>query len=210
MSPRASFELDHFEQVPATATTLLLRIAGRGRSKAPRLLVDDGDGERGLDPLPGPEPGRGEVRAAFSLPVQTLRRGASFALELGPGRRVELPAPRDRTDARADVHAELEAVERDLQAARRRSGRLDSHLKAVSVEVDELRAELERERGAGQERDALELALLAARHEVDELRRAQDEMLGRVIVLEAAVRAAERESDELRAQLTRRDGTFQR
>jgi hypothetical protein len=203
LSQPSSFELEHFEQVPATATTLLLRVAGRGRTKAPRLVVVDGAEERALEPLPGPPAPRGEVRAAFSLPAETVRQGATFALDLGGRRRVELPAPRDRTDARREVHAELEAIARNLQTAQRRSARL-------TTEVQALRTRLEEERGAARERDALELALLAARAEADELRRAHEDTVGRVVVLEAAARAAEREAEALRLRLGRRDGTFHR
>jgi hypothetical protein len=169
VSPKPSFQLDHFEQMPATAATLLLRVGGRGRSKAPALLVDDGQDVRRIEPLPGPPVPSGEVRAAFSLPVEAVRQAATFALDLGGGRVVSLPDPQDRVA---------------------RTGR-----------ADEVVAELERERARSAQ---LELALLAARGEIDELRRAGEETSERITVLEAAALAAEREdASTLRAEASR-------
>lgn len=99
-------ELERFEQVEATAGTLLLRLAGRwraetpGRLPAPILLLDEGSRVHRLEPLPGPgdsapaaSPDAPAWRVAFSAPAELLTHpGVAFALELGPELIVDLRA----------------------------------------------------------------------------------------------------------------------
>ncbi|HVS28102.1 MAG TPA: hypothetical protein VHE14_01005, partial [Solirubrobacteraceae bacterium] len=104
MSP-VDFEIERFEQVPATPGRSLVRITGRWRADGPQrlgpaaLLIDDGRRTHRLDPLPGPgssPAGGGAWQAAFSVPTDLMRTRAAFALEAGAGALVDLPRPTER------------------------------------------------------------------------------------------------------------------
>src|SRR3954468_13712751 len=103
----ATFDVERFEHVAATADTALLRLSGRWRAdqrerlSPPMLVVDDGrrthrlaalSGPEDAAPLAGPDaPGRG---AAVSAPVDLIEaRGPAFALYAGRGALVALPRP---------------------------------------------------------------------------------------------------------------------
>jgi hypothetical protein len=95
------FRLTRFEHVPATASTSLVRIAGRwegiGRAPtAPTLVIDDGVRRHRVFPLAGTSesPPDGLWRAAFAVPPAALRApDATYALYAGRGNAVLLPAP---------------------------------------------------------------------------------------------------------------------
>src|SRR3954471_22821788 len=112
----ATFDVERFEHVAATAETALLRLSGRWRSdqrerlSPPMLVVDDGRRTHRLAALPGPEdaaplsrpgapppppaPAPPRWRAAFSAPAGTFEgRHLAFALDAGAGVFVDLPSP---------------------------------------------------------------------------------------------------------------------
>src|SRR3954469_12637773 len=103
----ATFDVERFEHVAATAETALLRLSGRWRAdqrerlSPPMLVVDDGRRTHRLAALPGPEdaaplagPDGPGWRAAFSAPVDLIEgRGTAFALDAGRGALVDLPHP---------------------------------------------------------------------------------------------------------------------
>src|SRR3954468_24597635 len=103
----ATFDVERFEHVAATADTALLRLSGRWRAdqrerlSPPMLVVDDGrrthrlaalPGPEDAAPLPGPDPPRG--RAPFPPPADFLGGShMAFALDAGSGVFVDLPRP---------------------------------------------------------------------------------------------------------------------
>src|SRR6185436_15765217 len=94
----ATFDVERFEHVSATAETALLRLSGRWRSdqrerlSPPMLVVDDGRRTQRLAALAGPDPPR--WRAAFSAPTALVEgRRTVFALDAGGGALVDLPGP---------------------------------------------------------------------------------------------------------------------
>src|SRR3954468_15454814 len=103
----ATFDVERFEHVAATAETALLRLSGRWRAdqrerlSPPMLVVDDGrrthrlgalPRPQGAAPLAGPDPPR--WRAAFSAPADFLEGShMAFALDAGSGVFVDLPRP---------------------------------------------------------------------------------------------------------------------
>src|SRR3954465_13922894 len=103
----ATFDVERFEHVAATAETALLRLSGRWRAdqrerlSPPMLVVDDGRRTHRLAALPGPEdaaplagPDGPGWRAAFSAPVDLIEgRGTAFALDAGRGGLVAPPPP---------------------------------------------------------------------------------------------------------------------
>ncbi len=109
MAP-VSFELERFERLPATETSVLVRIAARFSSRsdeplAPIVLsVHNPEGASRFAPLPDPsgsstEPQAGGSvwRAAFSVPVALSEANeTAYALETGAGLSFELPSPLER------------------------------------------------------------------------------------------------------------------
>src|SRR6185503_8247079 len=103
----ATFDVERFEHVAATAETALLRLSGRWRAdqrerlSPPMLVVDDGRRTHRLAALPGPEdaaplagPDPPRWRAAFSAPVGFIEAShVAFALDAGGGIFVDLPHP---------------------------------------------------------------------------------------------------------------------
>src|SRR3954451_7106022 len=103
----ATFDVERFEHVAATAETALLRLSGRWRAEQrerlspPMLVVDDGRRTHRLAALPGPEdaaplaaPDPPRWRAAFSAPVAFIEAAhVAFALHAGGGVFVDLPRP---------------------------------------------------------------------------------------------------------------------
>src|SRR3954447_11051323 len=103
----ATFDVERFEHVAATAETALLRLSGRWRAdqrerlSPPMLVVDDGRRTHRIAALPGPEdaaplagPAPPRWRAAFSAPVGFLEGSrVAFALDAGGGIFVDLPRP---------------------------------------------------------------------------------------------------------------------
>src|SRR3954449_10883514 len=103
----ATFDVERFEHVAATAETALLRLSGRWRAdqrerlSPPMLVVDDGSRTHRLAALPGPEdaaplagPDGPGWRAAFSAPRGLVESAkTAFALDAGRGAIVDLPRP---------------------------------------------------------------------------------------------------------------------
>src|SRR3954449_6083705 len=103
----ATFDVERFEHVAATADTALLRLSGRWRAEQrerlspPMLVVDDGRRTHRLAALPGPQdaaplaaPHPPRWRAAFSAPVAFVEAAhVAFALDAGGGVFVDLPRP---------------------------------------------------------------------------------------------------------------------
>src|SRR6185295_13258936 len=105
----ATFDVERFERVAATAETVLLRLSGRWRSdqrerlSPPMLVVDDGRRTHRLAALPGPDdaaplagPDPPRWRAAFSAPAGFFAaQHLAFALDAGSEVFVDLPAPEE-------------------------------------------------------------------------------------------------------------------
>src|SRR5436309_7229991 len=103
----ASLEVDLFEHVPGGRELALLRLEGRYRSRLARplfeaaLLVDDGLAIHRHNPLPQSNSlilGDGEDdwawRAAFAVSLAAMEDPeTAFALEAGPGLRIDLGRP---------------------------------------------------------------------------------------------------------------------
>jgi hypothetical protein len=129
-----AFELDEFEAVPATADSVLLRVAGHW-TRDPgdcQLVARTGSGSQALDALP-PLPANGDTwRAAFTAtPTLVERDDVQFKLVPAHGRRVRLPRPASRS-AKA---AAAPARERDrfltlLESANERGDQLERALAA--------------------------------------------------------------------------------
>src|SRR3954471_420543 len=93
----ATFDVERFEHVAATADTALLRLSGRWRSdqrerlSPPMLVVDDGRRTHRIAALPGPDdaaplagPAPPRWRAAFSAPESFVEAPhVAFALDAG-------------------------------------------------------------------------------------------------------------------------------
>src|SRR3954468_14720729 len=103
----ATFDVERFEHVAATADTALLRLSGRWRAdqrerlSPPMLVVDDGRRTHRLAALPGPEdaaplagPDPPRWRVAFSAPAVFIESAhVAFALAAGAVFFVDLPRP---------------------------------------------------------------------------------------------------------------------
>jgi hypothetical protein len=160
------FEVERFERVVAGSGALLLRVAGRWRSRAERnlgpasLLVDDGRATHRLEALPGPDATTAEAdqagrpwRAAFAAPADLLDGGPrAFSLEAGDVV-VALPAPERAELARRPTPSEEELNPALAQAATARA-----EADELRAQVDELKARLE----------ATELGALDSQATVDE------------------------------------------
>lgn len=150
---KTRFETEQFEYLKATETTVLLRVAGRWRGKAPEscaLIALTGDGATRLEPLP-PAPGgtRDDLwRVAYSGPIALVeQRGARFALEMGD-ERVALPRPGERGAPAAAAAPKREkpappAHKRSLLARRR-----DARVRAMAARGRETERVLSHERAA--------------------------------------------------------------
>src|SRR3954468_15242168 len=105
----ATFDVERFEHVAATAETALLRLSGRWRAdqrerlSPPMLVVDDGRRTHRLAALPGPEdaaalsgPDPPRWRAALPAPPPRPAPAALARRLLGPRRHLRGAPPRLR------------------------------------------------------------------------------------------------------------------
>ncbi|HET9074810.1 MAG TPA: hypothetical protein VFN48_09540 [Solirubrobacteraceae bacterium] len=95
----APFELREFEHVEAIPGKALLRIAA-DPTFDPAATVLVVDGEERIAPLPAPPGPPGVARVAFSIPADLAERARGYALALGSGALVDLPAPSRRQGTR--------------------------------------------------------------------------------------------------------------
>lgn len=119
----ASATIEEFEQVSLENGTELFRVRARGRlgdDPEPRPLLACGTPEhsRTYEPLSSGGDRRGLLRLAYAVPTGLVSPAARFALDLGEGNRIDLPAPtpgRSRADARKGRRAD-DALRRALEA----------------------------------------------------------------------------------------------
>jgi hypothetical protein len=98
----APFELRDFEHVEAIPGKALLRIAAAPTFEPSgcTLIVD---GTERIAPLPAPPGPSGMARVAFSIPAELAEGASRYALELGGGELIELPAPGHRVSPRVTL-----------------------------------------------------------------------------------------------------------
>src|SRR3954469_7458215 len=118
-------DVERFERVVAPGATTLLRLTGRLSSRLDAkhdtlaLVVDDGAVAHRVRALPAPGPGVQDTRvsAAFAVPTRLVADGrAAFALMLGGGTLVDLPAPSERTLRAPQSSAPAALIRRPDQA----------------------------------------------------------------------------------------------
>lgn len=94
---RPPFELVSFEQLQSAPGKVILRLdarrQGAGPSARPTLLVDDGGRRHRLPAMTAPPPSADVVRTVYAAPLGLALRADSFAVDLGGGLVVALPAP---------------------------------------------------------------------------------------------------------------------
>jgi hypothetical protein len=228
MSPQAEFELEAFEQVQATSSAALLRLAGRWRSASrerltpPLLLIDDGRRTHRVAALPGPDdvaplatPDGPRWRAAYSARLELLSRpGTAFALDLGGDSIVDLPRPTRRAveaEAPPAPRAPAGAPARvEAPGAAGEVARLGAELERVTADLEQERARRAAAEQAGEARRQamveLELHLQherAARQEADERARREGQVRERA----ADERARREEESRVQAETAGRART---
>src|SRR3954467_11314351 len=136
----ATFDVERFEHVAATADTALLRLSGRWRAEQrerlspPMLVVDDGRRTHRLAALPGPEdaaplagPDSPGWRAAFSAPAALIEGGGTASARARPAPRPGSPGdagrPSPSTPAAAPSSTSPTPSPAAASAARHRSRR---------------------------------------------------------------------------------------
>ncbi|MEA2307084.1 MAG: hypothetical protein QOH43_4364 [Solirubrobacteraceae bacterium] len=213
--PLEGFEVEHFEHVAVSPGTVLLRLSGRWfasdaeRLPPPVLVAEDGGRRHRLELLPGPEdtaplagPRPAVWRAAFRAPAALVDLPAAFALSLGPGLQLDLPAPSAREGGRpATVAGRLGApagpgpLEREdrLERERERELRRAAEQAAAGAGEELLAAQA----AAEAERRAL---VGRAREEVD---RARDDAAAARREAAQAARSARAAQDEAQAAARR-------
>lgn len=94
-----SLKVRQFEHVAAGPSTALLRVVGRssflhaGTDQRPTLLTHNGPDVRRFAAIPSPPDRRGILRAAYSVPADSVTTATTYSLELTDGSSVTLPAP---------------------------------------------------------------------------------------------------------------------
>jgi hypothetical protein len=169
----ATFEVIRFQVVPAGAAVAVIELEGRPADPhalegRPALLLE-GTGEHlELGPV-GTAVGvaDGMLRVAFAAPLEiAMDPATTFALALGRGPLVELPAP-DGADAEGlevRLARTVNALRTELAAAR---SRLGSEVGQARIEARGLAAEKD---SAVEDRERLETELAELRDEAEELR----------------------------------------
>ena len=205
----SEFELVEFEQVEAAPGTALLRVTARpGRdpdAAPPALLIADGGRvPHRVEPLPSPPGPQGILRVAFSAPLDVVRRGSTFALELADGSVVRLPAPSRRRPPRSHDGIAAEAERRRLADGERLRALEIERRRAVDAErqraVESERLRGERDQALADRNRALmdRNHALSDREEAESRARAASAGTG---ALEAQVRSAEESAARLQSEL---------
>ncbi len=205
----SDFELVEFEQVEAAPGTALLRVTarpGRDPSAAPPalLIADGGPVPQRVEPLPSPPDPAGMLRVAFSAPLDVVRRGTTFALELVDGSVVRLPAPSRRRPPRSHDGIAAEAERRRLADADRLRSLEIERRRAVDAErqraVESERLRSERDQALADRNRALTERnhALSDREDAESRARAASAGTG---ALEAQVRSAKETAARLQSEL---------
>ena len=205
----SDFELVEFEQVEAAPGTALLRVTARpGREPdvaPPALLIADGGPvPHRVDPLPSPPGPPGMMRVAFSAPLDVVRRGTTFALELADGSVVRLPAPSRRRPSRSHDGIAAEAERRRLADAERLRAIESERRRAVDAErqraIEAERLRTERDQALADRNRALmeRNHAVSDRDEAESRARAAAAGTG---ALEAAARSANETAARLQSEL---------
>ena len=203
MTHESAIELQGFERIDASPGTALLRVTGThaGTKKKRRpltLVIDDGSQLHRLAPLPAPPDSGDMLRVAFSAPVALLGGRTAFALDLGRGEIVDLPAPTSGNQrlvqgasARVPRSGKLRRAE-DL-AERQRLDEAERRADARRHAITELERRLQAEQDRRAEAEQRQ-AQIDAEHQ---------QALALISDLEAQEQAAASARDELDAELTR-------
>ena len=205
----SDFELVEFEQVEAAPGTALLRVTARpGRDTDPSqpalLIADGGPVPHRVEPLPSPPAPAGMLRVAFSAPLDVVRRGTTFALELADGSVVRLPAPSRRRPPRSQDGIAAEAERRRLADAERLRALENERHRAV--EAERQRA-VESERLRGERDQALtdrNRALMERNHALSDREEAESRARAAAAgtgALEAQLRSASETAARLQSEL---------
>jgi hypothetical protein len=134
-----SIKITSFEQVPASASTSLLRLSGKAArsrvaSQRPQLVLDS-DGRRyRYAALPAPDDPRGTLQAAYSLPSALIGSESTFWLEHPDGSLTELPRPAAGQSRAGDTTAPRDGAD----ALQQELDRLRDRLGGMTFERDEL------------------------------------------------------------------------
>ena len=146
--------LKSFEQVSVGMATDLLRVAAESASSAlsvprPTLVADDGRAVSRFVALPAPPDAGPTLRAAYSVPVESVTSETVFSLELEDGFVIALPRPSGGearlvpTPAEADIAPPTLAGEERRSELERKLAELSEDLADARRELSELRADAE-------------------------------------------------------------------